>query len=234
MKNGRNRGKPKSADGHSSDVRAAGVDFNPGPHAPGAAEPTLDCPAEAARRRRGGETMSAPPHVDSHQPGRGRPVSGRGAHGTRGRVRPSAGLRRLRRRTLGAARPLRPNRAAQDAAALPPLRSAQQAKPLRGRESPRQLLGLPQLRGHSRSPKAPGQGDGIGGRQCADKRKGRRRGGGRTVVRLNTEALWERLTTLNRSQNRLASEIGVGPAACRRRSTRGRRLRRPFQIGRWT
>ena len=40
LKNGRNRGKPKSADGHSSDMRAAGIDFNPGPHAPGAAAPT--------------------------------------------------------------------------------------------------------------------------------------------------------------------------------------------------
>ena len=66
-----------------------------------------------------------------------------------------------------------------------------------------------------------GQCDGIGGRQCADNRKGRRRGEGRTVVRLNTAALRERLTALNRSQNRLASEIGVGPVACRRRSTRG-------------
>ena len=61
MKNGRNFGKPKSTDGHSSDVRAAGMDFNPGPDAPGTAAPTLHRPAEAGRRQRGGEPMSAPP-----------------------------------------------------------------------------------------------------------------------------------------------------------------------------
>ena len=41
--------------------------------------------------------------------------------------------------------------------------------------------------------------------------KGRRRGGGRTVVRLKRAALWERLGTLNRSQNWLAREVGVSP-----------------------
>ncbi len=41
--------------------------------------------------------------------------------------------------------------------------------------------------------------------------KGRRRGGGRTVVRLDTAALWERLSTLDRSQNWLAREVGVSP-----------------------
>ena len=41
--------------------------------------------------------------------------------------------------------------------------------------------------------------------------KGHRRGGGRTVVRLKTAALWERLTKLNRSQNWLAREVGVSP-----------------------
>ena len=35
--------------------------------------------------------------------------------------------------------------------------------------------------------------------------------GGRTVVRLNTVAFWERLALLNRSQNWLAREIGVSP-----------------------
>ena len=43
------------------------------------------------------------------------------------------------------------------------------------------------------------------------KKKGHRRRGGRTVVRLDTAALWERLTLLNRSQNWLAREIGVSP-----------------------
>ena len=43
-------------------------------------------------------------------------------------------------------------------------------------------------------------------------RKGPRRRGGRTVVRLNAAALWERLALLNRSQNWLAREIGVSPS----------------------
>ena len=45
----------------------------------------------------------------------------------------------------------------------------------------------------------------------ANKQKGPRRRRGRTVVRLDTAALWQRLTTLNRSQNWLAREIGVSP-----------------------
>ena len=36
--------------------------------------------------------------------------------------------------------------------------------------------------------------------------------GGRTVVRLNSTAFWERLALLNRSQNWLAREIGVSPS----------------------
>ena len=40
---------------------------------------------------------------------------------------------------------------------------------------------------------------------------GPRRRRGRTVVRLDTAALWERLALLNRSQNWLAREIGVSP-----------------------
>ena len=43
-------------------------------------------------------------------------------------------------------------------------------------------------------------------------RKGPRRRGGRTVVRLDAAALWRRLELLNRSQNWLAREIGVSPA----------------------
>ena len=35
--------------------------------------------------------------------------------------------------------------------------------------------------------------------------------GGRTVVRLNTIAFWDRLAMLDRSQNWLAREIGVSP-----------------------
>ena len=45
-----------------------------------------------------------------------------------------------------------------------------------------------------------------------NKKKGPRRRGGRTVVRLDTAALWERLNQVNRSQNWLAREIGVSPA----------------------
>ena len=41
--------------------------------------------------------------------------------------------------------------------------------------------------------------------------RGPRRRQGRTVVRLDTAALWERLALLNRSQNWLAREIGVSP-----------------------
>ena len=44
-----------------------------------------------------------------------------------------------------------------------------------------------------------------------DKQKGPRRRGRRTVVRIDTAALWKRLTLLNRSQNWLAREVGVSP-----------------------
>ena len=40
---------------------------------------------------------------------------------------------------------------------------------------------------------------------------GPRRRRGRTVVRLDTAAVWKRLALLNRSQNWLAREIGVSP-----------------------
>ena len=56
------------------------------------------------------------------------------------------------------------------------------------------------------------EGEGIAIRsQHTDKRKSHRRHGGRTVVRLDTAALWRRLTLLNRSQNWLAREVGVSP-----------------------
>ena len=48
--------------------------------------------------------------------------------------------------------------------------------------------------------------------QEKDSRSGHRRGGGRTVVRLDAAALWERLALLGRSQNWLAGEIGVSPS----------------------
>ena len=47
--------------------------------------------------------------------------------------------------------------------------------------------------------------------QNDNKRKGPRRRGGRTVVRLDAAALWRRLDLLDRSQNWLAREIGVSP-----------------------
>ena len=47
--------------------------------------------------------------------------------------------------------------------------------------------------------------------QSNQRPKGPRGRRGRTVVRLNTAALWERLSQLNRSQNWLAREIGVSP-----------------------
>ena len=45
----------------------------------------------------------------------------------------------------------------------------------------------------------------------ANQSKGPRRRGGRTVVRLDSAALWRRLALLNRSQNWLAREVGVSP-----------------------
>ena len=42
-----------------------------------------------------------------------------------------------------------------------------------------------------------------------DSQGGHRRGGGRTVVRLDTAALWDRLEMLDRSQNWLAREAGM-------------------------
>ena len=48
--------------------------------------------------------------------------------------------------------------------------------------------------------------------QHINRERGPRRRRGRSVVRLDTSALWERLALLNRSQNWLAREIGVSPA----------------------
>ena len=47
------------------------------------------------------------------------------------------------------------------------------------------------------------------GNKRKDSHKGPRRCEGRTVVRLDAAALWERLALLNRSQNWLAREIGI-------------------------
>ena len=67
--------------------------------------------------------------------------------------------------------------------------------------------------------------------QRTDKQKGPRRRGGRTVVRLDTAALWDRLNLLDRSQGWLAEKIGVTPAYVSmlvggRRSPSGRIRRR--------
>ena len=48
-------------------------------------------------------------------------------------------------------------------------------------------------------------------RQNTGESSGPRRRRGRTVVRLDTAAVWRRLALLNRSQNWLAQEIGVSP-----------------------
>ena len=232
MKNGKNRERPKSSDGHSSDMKVAGIDFNPGPDAPGAAAPPLHRPAEAARRRRrGGEPMSAPPTLTAISLGGGVQSSVMALMASGGAPDcvvfadarweppgPCARIERLETRLRFLLYVVNSRRSL-----------CEDVKALANRPGSRSCAGIP-----VRLKPPAGQADGIGRRQCADNRKGRRRGGGRTVVRLNTAALRERLTALNRSQNRLASEIGVGPAACRRRSTRGGRLRRPFQIGGWT
>ena len=52
--------------------------------------------------------------------------------------------------------------------------------------------------------------------------RGRRRGGGRRCVRLDTQALWARLALLNRSQNWLASEIGISSGYMSKLVTAGR------------
>ena len=56
---------------------------------------------------------------------------------------------------------------------------------------------------------------------------------GRTVVRLDTAALWKRLALLNRSQNWLAREIGISPGYLSMLVNEGRapsgRIRRRMQ-----
>ena len=55
-----------------------------------------------------------------------------------------------------------------------------------------------------------------------DEPRGRRRRGGRTAVRLDTQALWARLALLNRSQNWLADQIGISSGYMSELVTRGR------------
>ena len=55
-----------------------------------------------------------------------------------------------------------------------------------------------------------------------DEPRGRRRRGGRTAVRLDTQALWARLALLNRSQNWLADQVGISSGYMSKLVTRGR------------
>ena len=68
----------------------------------------------------------------------------------------------------------------------------------------------------------------------ANKAKGRPRRAGRTVVRLDTAALWRRLAVLNRSQNWLAREVGMSPGYLSTLVNAGRapsgRIRRRMQV----
>ena len=69
--------------------------------------------------------------------------------------------------------------------------------------------------------------------QNTHQRKGRRRGDGRTVVRLDAAALLERLNLLGRSQNWLARQVGVSPGCMSMLVNGGRspsgRIRRRMQ-----
>ena len=69
----------------------------------------------------------------------------------------------------------------------------------------------------------------------ANEAKGRPRRAGRTVVRLDTAALWRRLAVLNRSQNWLAREVGMSPGYLSTLVNEGRapsgRIRRRMQMG---
>ena len=66
-----------------------------------------------------------------------------------------------------------------------------------------------------------------------DESSGPRRRRGRTVVRLNREALWERLALLGRSQNWLAGKAGISPGYLSMLVNEGRapsgRIRRRMQ-----
>ena len=55
-----------------------------------------------------------------------------------------------------------------------------------------------------------------------DSQEGHRRGGGRTVVRLDTAALWDRLEMFNRSQNWLAREAGMSKSYLSKLVSEGR------------
>ncbi len=68
----------------------------------------------------------------------------------------------------------------------------------------------------------------------ANEAKGRPRRAGRTVVRLDTAALWRRLAVLNRSQNWLAREVGMSPGYLSTLVNEGRapsgRIRQRMQV----
>ena len=58
--------------------------------------------------------------------------------------------------------------------------------------------------------------------EAKDSQGGHRRGGGRTVVRLDTAALWDRLEMFNRSQNWLAREAGMSKSYLSKLVSEGR------------
>ena len=60
-----------------------------------------------------------------------------------------------------------------------------------------------------------------------DSRRGHRRDGGRTVVRLDANALWDRLALLNRSQSWLAGEVGISKGYMSLLVSEGARALRP-------
>ena len=68
----------------------------------------------------------------------------------------------------------------------------------------------------------------------ANETEGSPRRAGRTVVRLDTAALWRRLAVLNRSQNWLAKEVGMSPGYLSTLVNEGRapsgRIRRRMQM----
>ena len=130
--------------------------------------------------------------------------------------------------------------------ASPPPRCAQRAKPLRGREGPRQPLGLPQLRGHSRPPKGVRR---TGRRRRQAERPPEGRGTDRGAPQHSgprgaghdAEPLPEPARQGDRGQPRMHGNAGQRQAHALQshpppdaEGPWGGRLRRPFQIGGWT
>ena len=89
-----------------------------------------------------------------------------------------------------------------------------------GRREPESLLPAPlaaNIQDHGKRQLAgprslSGRSGGAAPPQHSNRPRGPRGREGRTVVRLDAEALWERLALLDRSQNWLAGEVGVSPA----------------------